>query len=61
VAAAATYGLSWPHTLFSYQNAGIDKLLDAPSVLLADENGLGENDPSDRGIAGSIVANCAAP
>jgi SNF2 family DNA or RNA helicase len=42
VAAAATYGLSWPHTLFSYQNAGIDKLLDAPSVLLADEMGLGK-------------------
>src|SRR5438132_1385064 len=36
------YGLCWPHPLFSYQKAGVDKLLSASSVLLADEMGLGK-------------------
>jgi SNF2 family DNA or RNA helicase len=40
--AAESYGLFWPHALFRYQIAGIDKLLDGPSVLLADEMGLGK-------------------
>jgi SNF2 family DNA or RNA helicase len=36
------YGLSWPHPLFPYQRAGVDKLLSDSSVLLADEMGLGK-------------------
>src|SRR6266571_4990696 len=36
------YGLEWPHSLFAYQKAGIDKLLKDSSVLLADEMGLGK-------------------
>jgi SNF2 family DNA or RNA helicase len=36
------YSLSRPYPLFSYQRAGIDKLLAASSVLLADEMGLGK-------------------
>src|SRR5260370_15331759 len=36
------YGLDWPYPLFSYQKAGIDKLVNDPSVLLADEMGLGK-------------------
>jgi SNF2 family DNA or RNA helicase len=35
-------GICWPYPLFSYQRAGIDKLLSASSVLLADEMGLGK-------------------
>lgn len=36
------YGLDWPHPLFAYQKAGIDKLVKDSSVLLADEMGLGK-------------------
>ena len=36
------YGLSWPHPLFPYQRAGVDKLTSDLSVLLADEMGLGK-------------------
>lgn len=36
------YGLAWPGRLFPYQQAGIDRLIDAPSLLLADEMGLGK-------------------
>ena len=36
------YGLDWPYPLFSYQKAGIDKLVNDPAVLLADEMGLGK-------------------
>ena len=36
------YGLSWPHPLFPYQRAGVDKLTSDSSVLLADEMGLGK-------------------
>jgi SNF2 family DNA or RNA helicase len=36
------YGLLWPHPLFSYQQSGVEKLLEGPSVLLADEMGLGK-------------------
>ncbi len=40
--ARQAYGLVWPHPLFSYQKAGIDRLLESSSVLLADEMGLGK-------------------
>jgi SNF2 family DNA or RNA helicase len=33
---------AWPHPLFPYQKAGIDKLLGASALLLADEMGLGK-------------------
>lgn len=36
------YGLDWPHPLFAYQKAGIDKLVKDSAVLLADEMGLGK-------------------
>jgi SNF2 family DNA or RNA helicase len=36
------YGLDWPHPLFAYQKAGIDKLVRDSSVLLTDEMGLGK-------------------
>jgi SNF2 family DNA or RNA helicase len=35
-------GLTWPHVLFPYQRAGIDRLVGANALLLADEMGLGK-------------------
>ena len=41
-AAHEAFGLSWPGAFFPYQTAGIERLLQQPSVLLADEMGLGK-------------------
>jgi SNF2 family DNA or RNA helicase len=39
---ASYTGLAWPHALFPYQQAGIDRLVGANALLLADEMGLGK-------------------
>jgi SNF2 family DNA or RNA helicase len=48
--APEAYSLTWPFPLFSYQKAGIDKLLGASSVLLADEMGLGKTIQAIAGL-----------
>ena len=36
------FGLAWPDRLFSYQQAGVERLIAEPQLLLADEMGLGK-------------------
>lgn len=42
VSSAGEFGLSWPHSLFPYQENGVRALISKPSLLLADEMGLGK-------------------